>query len=79
MKVEKVETIRVHIDNMFYCDVTPTTDHPGYYDFWLYRAGCGVSSYMFGCAASSEQDIVELIEANADDYIKTYLEEYYED
>ena len=58
------------------------------YDAWLYREDYGVKDYMFGCPKEyyntkqkraityTPDDFYEMIEANIDDYIRDYREEY---
>lgn len=67
MKVEKVETIRVRLNDGFYVDITPNGDSR---DFWLYRDGWGVSEFMFGMAVTTDDEAIELAIGNAEDYIQ---------
>lgn len=75
MKVEKVETIRVRLNDEFYCQITPSADYPECHDFILYRKGYGVSCHMFGCKIESDEHAVELAVSNAYDYIPVLVEE----
>lgn len=69
MKVTKIETIRVMFEDGYYVDITPNAEEKGYYDFWLYRKGYGVSEFMFSTAAENEEDAIELAESNYSEYI----------
>lgn len=73
MKVEKINTTRVWIDDNFYIDITPETD---YFNFWLYNKNIGNAMFMFGTACSSEAEAIELATANAHNYICMYKVEY---
>lgn len=72
MKIEKLQTIRVHIHEEFYCDVTPSAT-PKYYDFRLYRNGYGLSTYMF-TVQTTPDDIPVLVNRNAPDYMMDLLD-----
>jgi hypothetical protein len=74
MKFEKIETIRVTYDDAIYCDITPSEDNPGCYDFWLRRRGYDISAYMFSLAGDSAEQLVELAEVNIPDYIDDLME-----
>ena len=69
MKIEKINIIRVWVDENFYVDITPDKN---YFNFWLYNKKYGNALYMFGTACSSEPDAIELAKNNAPDYIKIY-------
>ena len=73
MKVEKIETLRVTIDKMFYCDVTPSADYEGYHDFTLHRVNTGESVFMFGLEIKSEEYAAELVMANYMDYVEDLM------
>lgn len=68
MKTEKLEFIRVHLDDNYYCDVTPSADEPTLHDFTLHKIGDGDSTFMFALAIESEDQAVALAIANADQY-----------
>lgn len=74
MKVEKVETIRVRLNDGYYVDVTPNDEQAGYFDFWLHKTGYGICEFMFGCKAKNEAEILDLIEGNVEDYIPDFEE-----
>jgi len=49
------------------------------YEAWLYHKDYGIKTLMFGAEASyhdSLAEFIEVVEVNADDYIKIYKEEY---
>lgn len=74
MKYIKIETIRVNFENGVYCDITPDLNDKGYYSFWLYRKGYGVSIDMFGARADSIDEAVAIADANVPDYIDELME-----
>ena len=69
MKIEKIETIRIRLENGYYCDVVPCADGSDSHDFWLSKAEYGVCVHMFGIKIDSAEHAAELAEANYEDYV----------
>lgn len=74
MKIKKLETIRIEITDEIYCDIIPSLENDNYHDFVLLRKGYGVYLHMFSEKIKSEEDAIQLVEANANDYIDDLLE-----
>ena len=51
------------------------------WDCWLYKNNYGVKSYMFGLPRTNTtlEQCVEIVRANAPEYIETYRKEYEEE
>jgi hypothetical protein len=75
MKIEKITTRRVRVDDDFYVDITPSASFEGLHDFVLRKIGSASYCYMFGCAVSNEIEMADMALANADDYIDLFDEE----
>lgn len=69
MKVERIETIRVHYDGKVVCDIIPAIDDPNTHDFWLHHKDYGESAFMFGMHVESIDNAVEIAMANIPDYL----------
>ena len=69
MKVEKIETIRVHYDENIVCDIIPAIDDPDTHEFWLHHKEYAESVFMFGMHIESVDDAVELAMANIPEYL----------
>lgn len=71
MKAEKIEIIRVHIDDEYYVDI-----HPGeVQDYWLYRKGYDDAVYMFGLPPEPEDRAIQIAELNANKFIEKLKEQ----
>ena len=69
----KIETFKY--DENYLIDVVTLKDT---YEAWVYHKNYGVKSLMFGCPIEQQtyQFFLEMVEANADEYIEFYAEEY---
>lgn len=73
--VKKVpETMKVALANNMHVLVVPMDEREGWREFWLMNERYGAASYMFGCEAATEEDVLELIEGNVDDHLSYFLE-----
>jgi hypothetical protein len=73
--VKKIpETMKVALENDMYVLVVPMDEREGFREFWLMNERYGSASYMFGCEAVTEEDVLELIEANVGDHLSYFLE-----
>lgn len=69
MKVERIETIRVHYDDKIVCDIIHAIDDPSTHEFWLRHKDYGTSAFMFGLHVESVDNAVEIAMANIPDYL----------
>lgn len=79
MKKTTYTTTRFDIDNEFYVEVTPDTDLYGRetFEFVLCMRNYGIKSFMFGLYKKDcpEDNWEEIIMANIEDYIESFLED----
>lgn len=76
MKFEKLETIRVRFEDGYYVDIVHAADYDNVRDYFLKREGYGTVVFMFGVEVDSDEEAVEIAEANVDEYIADlYVEE----
>lgn len=73
-KFEKIETIRITLDNDIYCDVTPSAEALGFHDFIFNRKGYGNPAFLFSVQIESPEHAVKLAEAGADEYWEYLVE-----
>ena len=69
MKLTKLTTMRVDIDDTLYCIAIPSETDKKYHDFYLCKRGYAPMVYMFGIGFSTEEQALELIEYNTPMYI----------
>ena len=82
MKQEKlIQTTTYYYGAGFYIDIVVTyTDREGdnyLHEAWLYAKNFGIKTFMFGCYESTK-DFLEMVEANAPEYINVFCNEYTE-
>ena len=80
MKQEKLrQTTTYYYGVGFYIDIVITlTDRERdncLHEAWLYPENFCIKTYMFGCYESTK-DFLEMVEANAPEYIKVFCNEY---
>lgn len=63
---------RVNLEDGFYVLAMPEDKYEGYTGFWLFREGYGLATYMFGYKVASNEEALEIIESNVDDYIPDF-------
>ena len=61
--------------NDYFVEVSNSESMTGWKDFYIYKKDYSVKVFMFGIAVS-EEDIESIIEANIDDYVAIYENEY---
>ena len=70
-----VKTIRVELEDDIYCQITPSVEHVGCQDYFLYRRGYDAVEYMFTCEVKTDSEAVEFAVVNAADYIPFLMEQ----
>ena len=68
MKIQNISTLRIVLDDDYYCDVIPSIDADGTHDFYLRERGTDNSTFMFAVAIESAEQAAILAESNADHY-----------
>lgn len=63
---------KIQINDNYYCIAIPGEGN--YYEFWLFKSDYGIATMMFGCEVESDEDITDLVESNADQYIEDFEE-----
>lgn len=65
-------------DDYFVDIVITTYDSTTVFEAWLYRKNCGIKMLMFGMPSyqQSFETFKEVVEANVEDYIPLYEEDY---
>lgn len=77
MKVERLEVLKVTLEDDFYVLVVPN-DFPGeegYRDFYVAHEFCGHVMYAVGCCVKSDEEVLDIVDRNADDWIRLYGED----
>ena len=68
-------TITYKYNDTYFIDIVTTSE---VIEAWIYNKDYGVKSLMFGLPIYQQtySEALEIIEANAEDYISFYIEEY---
>jgi hypothetical protein len=75
MTVEKLEVLKVNLENEYYVLIVPRTDDEDIREFYLANEIYGDVMYMFGCIVHSDDEAVELALENVESGIRLYREE----
>ena len=76
MKINKeYKTQTYQYNDTYFIDIVTTSKS---IEAWIYNKDCGVKMLMFGLPIYQQtySEALEIIEANAEDYISFYIEEY---
>lgn len=74
MKVEKLEVLKIGLWNEYYVLVVPN-EAEGVRDFFLANELCEHTMWLFSIPVGSDDEVLEIVEKNAAEYIKWYREE----
>lgn len=74
MMVEKLEVLKIGLWNEYYVLVVPN-EAEGVRDFFLANELCEHTMWLFSVPVGSDDEVLEIVEKNAAEYIKWYREE----
>ena len=79
MTVEKLDVLKVGLANEYYVLIIPNEDpvEGEFRDLFLANEMMEHTMWLFSVSGLSDDDVVEMIEENASEYIKWYREEFY--
>lgn len=78
MTVEKLEVLKVKLENEYYVLIVPNKDEcdDKFWDLFMMNELMEHTMWILSVAGLSEADVVEIVEQNAADYIDWYREEF---
>lgn len=71
--LKKAKMYKYKIDDEFYCEIEKTK---GCYEIYLCHNYIGIKTLMFGVKEKSKEKVIQVINANAYEYIINYIREY---
>ena len=74
MTVEKLDVLKVGLENEYYVLVVPN-EAEGIREFYLTNELVAKVMYMFGCYVVDDEEAIRLAVNNADEYRRDYLNE----
>lgn len=77
MKVERLEVLKVTLEDNFYVLVVPNAfpEEEGYREFYVAHEICVHVMYAVGCCVKSDEEVLDIVDRNADDWIRLYGED----
>ena len=77
MKVEKLEVLKVGLENEYYVLIVPNefVREEGYRDFFLMHEFYGHVICTVGCCVKSDEEALEIVNGSAEDWIRWYKED----
>ena len=77
MNVEKLEVLKVNLENEYYILIVPNAVE-GIREFFLANELVAKVDYMFGCYVADDEEAIEIAVSNADEYEYMYRRELFE-